>query len=198
MRRIEKVDGVIEITANTIESIEFPKLVEVGGYLAVYEDANVKELKFPALRTVGDALAIDTVDKLVSMDFSALESVGDWLYVLWNDAIETVSFPALKSVVGIVFEKNQALTTVEDFAALEEIVGAGDGTDASYELVYVANHPALTSFGKLGTVSEIDGHIGFFSNPELPQEDIDALFENIDVKGQKRFCGNKGGEPCLM
>lgn len=197
MRRIEKVDGVIEIAGNTIESIEFPKLAEVGGYLAVLEDANVKELKFPALRTVGEVLAIDTVDKLVSMDFSALESVGDWLYVLGNDAIETVSFPALKSVVGIHFEQNEALVSVGDFAALEEIVGAGDGTDAEYALVHVSNHPALTSFGKLGSVSEIDGHVAVFKNPELPQEDVDALFDAIDVKGQTYFCENKGGDACL-
>jgi len=196
MRRIEKVDGSVEIAENDLENISFPKLTEVGGYLAVYGNATLENIELPALRTVGNALAIDSNESLTAVDFAALEQVGDWLYVDSNDALEALSFPSLESVLGIELRNNEALASVGDFTALEEIVGEGDGADAEYALVLVEGNDALTSFGKLGSVSQIDGHVAFVQNPELPQEDVDALFEDIDVTGEKYFCGNKGGSAC--
>jgi len=76
---------------------------------------------------------------------------------------------------------------------LEEITY--DPVDYVFAL-FVAWNDALTSFGKLGSVSAIPGDVGFMGNPALRHEDIEGLLDGIEISGDTEICENEGGPAC--
>jgi len=217
LSRIEKIDGSLEVYETGLEAVSLPNLTEVGslyvgqneliesvdfpaltkaGGLFIEDNAVITDLAFPSLASVEHDLYIDGNDGLTTVDaFASVETIGGWLHFANNPNLETVgNFTSLASVAGIELWNNETLVSVADFPALEEIAGFGEPIVGS--LLYVANHLALSSFGKLGSVSTIDGDVTFEYNLELPQSDIDDLLDGIDITGSQYICGNKGGPAC--
>lgn len=215
--RIEKVGGALVVVDTDVEEVSFPNLTEVGelyvdgngslttldfpaltkaGYFAIEENDALTNLSFPELTEVVRDFYVMENHALTSVDgFPKLETVGSWFSIGDNAALETIgNFTSLKRVGGLEIWDNTVLTSVADFSALEKIAGS-DGV-AGFSLLYVGFNPVLASFGGLGSVSTIDGNVTIMENPELSQDDVDALLEGIDVTGDKNVCGNKGGDAC--
>lgn len=217
LARIEKIDGMLGITETAIEEVSFPNLTEVDVLYVIMNEAltsvdfpslvdvrnfaisnnpQLTTLGFPSLTNVERSLRLEENPALTTVDaFPKLETVGDWFVIVGNDGLEAVGgFTSLERVGSLAVYDNDALVSVADFPALEEITGS-DGPVGS-SVVYIANNPVLASFGKLGSVSTIDGDVTVVNNPELPQEVIDELLDGIDITGGLYVCGNKGGGEC--
>ena len=216
--RIEKIDGALAIGETAIEEISFPNLTEVGALyvtlnealttvdfpslvdvrnFAISNNPQLTTLGFPSLTNVERSLRLEENPALTTVDaFPKLETVGGSVIIEDNDGLETVGgFTSLERVGSLAVYDNDALVSVADFPALEEITGSDGPVGTS--VVYIANNPVLASFGKLGSVSTIDGDVTVVNNPELPQEDIDEMLDGVDIAGSLYVCGNKGGDACL-
>jgi len=218
--RVERIDGDLEIVHIDLEELILPNLTELAtgvkiaanaslakvelpslttaGIVLIAENDALTSVSMPVLGTVGEGLAIYNNPSLPAIDgFSAVESMGT-LYVAQNASLETIgNFASLVSVGSIELWDNDALESVAEFPALEELKGFGDGASAEYSILWASDNAVLSSFGKLGSVSTIDGHVSFMNNPELLESAIDDLLDGIDVTGTVVTCGNKGGSGCL-
>lgn len=190
---LETVGGWLQIFGGNqqLTTVAFPSLKQADGIL-VSAAKELESMSFPALETAGRMQLRET--GIVTLDgFPSLTAVADWLTIDNNENLKEVKdFIALERVGYLNIYGNEVLESVADFPALEEING-GDGSDV---IVYVANNLVLTSFGRLGSVSTIDGGVTFSRNAELPQADIDALLDGIEITGEVTLCGNKGGPAC--
>lgn len=195
LSRIEKIDGDIYIQNNTkLKEVSFAGLITVGSDIRVRDNDALEKLDFPALTTIGDGLWFERNTALIDIDgFPALESLGSWLGISEHPALESVSnFVALKSVRAIDIVDNDSLESIAEFPVLEEITGPATG----YPVFSIQRNPVLTSIGKLGEVSEIDGDVQISGNSELAKSVVDDLLDGIDITGDVKVCGNKDGDSC--
>jgi len=214
LSRIEKVDGNLSVGNNAaLTSLVFPNLREVGGVFTVAQNPALQQVgESTALVSAKDGVVISYNAELAAIGgFPALETTRD-IMIAFNPKLESIggfdalrvverdlawlqlpslvgmgTFPALETVGRFFAFQDLALPeSLPAFPSLETI-----GFDFTIERV-----TKLKSLAGLEALTAIGGDATIKDNPALPQCQVKAFLDAIDIEGSTVSSGNNETATC--
>jgi hypothetical protein len=165
----------------------FSSLVEIGGALAVVQNANLDDFIMRSLVSIGGMLQFDSNAALVSLDgLSTLRVIGGALNIQNNEQL--FDLKGIESVTDfgrgdIIIARNAVLQNLKHIPAATAAIMLPEGFEATGIIagsIYIFENPHLQSLsGGLNTVRHIDGHFAIGNNPSLTS--LSGSFDSLAV-----------------